>query len=267
MQEVLERVVAELVLGPELDLADPAAVADFLGRCGAEGPDAEALLDGGLRRLSVYRALVRDNLKGAVRMAIPCVMARLGAVFDEYFDRFLAERAPRTHYLRDVTVELLDYSEPAWRRDPRVPAYVLDLARHESVQIEIGAMPVEPVVVREAALDPERGVTFIAASRLQHYDFAVHKLSDDEEDRRLPAQRPTALFVYRNPEHEVRYLELTPLASAILERLHGRKQALGAAIRDACAESGDPVDAAVLEGTARLLADLADRGALLGSAV
>ncbi len=266
MQEALERVIAELVLGPELDTADPAAVADFLCRCGAAGDDAEALADGGLARLLVYRTLVRDTLRDAVRMAIPRVMARLGGVFDETFDRFLAERAPRTHYLRDVTVELLDWCTPLWREDQRVPAYIVDLARHESVQIEIGAMPEEPVALGDAALDADRPVAFIAASRLARYDFAVHELPDDEADRTPPALRPTALFVYRNPEHEVRYLELTPLAAAILERLHGRKWPLSAAIRDACVATGQPLDAGVLEGTARILADLAERGALLGSA-
>lgn len=266
MQEALERVIAELVLGPELDTADPAAVSDFLCRCGAAGDDAAALADGGLARLGVYRKLVRHTLRDAVWMAIPRVMARLGVVFDETFDRFLAERAPRTRYLRDVTVELLEWSIPQWRRDERVPAYIVDLARHESVQIEIGAMPAERVEVRDAALDPDRGVAFIAASRVLRYAFAVHELADDETDRTLPAERSTTLFVYRNPEHEVRYLELTPLAAAIIERLRGRGASLGDAIRDACTELSHPLDAAVLEGTARVLADLAERGALLGSA-
>ena len=39
-----------------------------------------------------------------------------------------------------------------------------------------------------------------------------------EDARDEPPHEPTALFVYRDAEHEARYLELSPLAAAILER-------------------------------------------------
>ncbi|MEB2313132.1 MAG: putative DNA-binding domain-containing protein [Sorangiineae bacterium] len=265
MQAALERVLAELTLGPELELGDPKAVADFLGRCGAAGVDAEALTDGGLARLMIYRRLVRANLWSALEQAIPRTMARLGPVFEEYFARFLAERAPRTRYLRDVTRELLEWCAPAWREDARVPAWALDLARHESVQIEIGAMPAAPPAPAREELALERRAVFIEASRVVRYDHAVHELLDDDEDRTVPARRPTALFVYRSAAHEVRYLELTPLAAELLERLRERRLPLGEALGEACQAAGHPLDDAVLEGTARVLADLAERGALRGS--
>ena len=62
-------------------------------------------------------------------------------LFEEYFDRFLIERAPRTHYLRDLTPELIEWSLPHWSADARVPEYIQDLLRHEALQIEIGAKP------------------------------------------------------------------------------------------------------------------------------
>jgi hypothetical protein len=193
------------------------------------------------------------------------VVARLGDVFDEYFDRFLAERGPRTHYLRDVTRELLDFCEPLWTDDARVPAYMMDLARHENVQIEVGAMQTRPQGTEPGELDLERPVRFVEATRLMRYGFAVHRLTESLDDRSGPAEEPTALLVYRNPEHEVRYLELTPLAAAILTRLL-RGEPLGGAVTGACRDGGATLDASVLEGTARLLADLGERGALLGAA-
>jgi hypothetical protein len=73
-----------------------------------------------------------------------------------------------------------------------------------------------------------------------------------------------ALFVYRSPKNEVRYLELTALAARILEALLA-----GETLRDSLARAGReldvPLDEAVLEGTARLLSDLAERGAVLGA--
>jgi hypothetical protein len=69
--------------------------------------------------------------------------------------------------------------------------------------------------------------------------------------------------VYRSPEHDVRYLELSPLAHDILRRLLG-SDALGVAVRDAAASAGSALTEAVVAGAARLLADLADRGVIRG---
>jgi hypothetical protein len=113
-------------------------------------------------------------------------------------------------------------------------------------------------------LDLERGVGFIEAVRLARYDHAVHLLSEDPDDRTLPREEPTQIFIYRSPEHEVRYLELTPLAAEILTRLIAGLP-LGASVRDASAAVGAELSQSVLEGTARLLFDLAERGALTGA--
>jgi hypothetical protein len=246
-----------VAFGPELD--EGGAWLDEL-----ELPPGErAALAQQLVQLGVYRKLVRGTLREAIELAIPRTIARLGSLFDEYFERFLAARGPRSHYLRDVTTELLAFCAPLWLEDTRVPRWAHDLSRHEALRIEIGAMPVGAAEqLGELSLD--RALRFSEASRVVRYAFAVHRLSEDERDRREPEQAATALFVYRSPEHEVRYLELSAAAAAILERLHGG-QTLGLALREAAAALGVPLDDALLEGTARVLADLAERGALLGA--
>ena len=265
MQAALERAIHDLAFGPEVDADDADAVRAWLERNHVAAADADAIVGAGLERLLVYRRLLRANLYEAIEIAIPRVVARLGEVFDEYFDRFLAERGPRTHYLRDVTTELLDFCAAAWAADTRVPPYMMDLARHENVQIEIGAMQSRPVGEEPGELELEKPLRFIEAARVMRYGFAVHRLSEDSADRTEPEARTTALLVYRSPEHEVRYLELTPLAAAILERLLGGAP-LGPGIQAACAAEGAAIGPDVLDGAARLLADLAERGALLGAA-
>jgi hypothetical protein len=263
MQEALESALGELVFGAPIDLSDAVAVEAWLVRHRIPDEHARALRDGGVQRLAVYRRLVRGTLRDAIETAIPRSMARLGALFDEYFDRFLAERAPATHYLRDVTTEFLKFCETPWKSDDRVPAYIYDLARHEALHIEIAAMPPRPAPALGAALDLEAGLEFSEASRLMGYAYAVHRSSDRLDDRSEPEAIPTWLFVYRSPEHDVHYLELTPLAAAILERLLGGAS-LKAALIEAAATAGVELDESVLSGTAQLLSDLSERGALIG---
>lgn len=260
MQAGLESALAELVLGPPIEPQDLGAL---LSRHALE-PEERAALEAAPERFLVYRKLVRNTLRNAVALAIPRTMARLGPLFDETFERFLAERGPRTHYLRDVTTELLDFAAPIWEADARVPAWAHDLARHEALEIVVASLG-EAVVPRElGALDAERPLAFIEAARVVRYAFAVHRLPANEDDRSAPVREPTALFAYRDAEHDVRYLELTPLAADFVERLLAG-ESMKAALLGACAGSGTEPGAA-LPGTAALLSDLTARGALLGQA-
>ena len=265
VQDALERALADLTLGSEL-VADDALVAGaWFARHGISKEDTEYLRRGGLSRLLIYRRLVRANLRLAIESNLPRAMARLGNVFDEYLDRFLAERGPRTHYLRDVTHEFLAFAAPLWASDPRVPSYVSELAHHEAVQLEIAAMHALPKDHAPAELALDARVDFIAACRIVFYSHAVHELSDDGGERTPPRAEATHLFVYRSPDHEVRFLKLTPMAAAILLRLLELEESLGEAVLNACRQHGVAVDECLLSGTARLLADLAERGALAGS--
>lgn len=259
MQPALENVFAELVLGP------PPTQSSLSELCQKHqlGADDSTALSESFARLCVYRELVRGNLREALELAMPRSVARLGPLFDEYFDRFLLERGPRTHYLRDVAPELLTFCRPLWASDARVPPYLYELAVHESLHIEVSALPSLPRGHVPAALSLELGVELSPALRLVRYGHAVHELPADEASREAPRARAVSLLVYRSPEHDVRYLELTPLARGIVERLlsgHG----LGAAVQAAAAEAESALTEAVLAGAAKLLADLAERGVVRG---
>lgn len=264
MPLALESFVAELCLASDLD--DDDALRAALERHGVDRADQTYLLAAARSRLFVYRDLVRGTLWEAMQATIPRTVSRLGEVFEDYFGKFLAERGPRTHYLRDAPRELLEFCAPLWSADPRVPPYAMDLARHEYVQIEVGSERARSAHAEPQPLELDAAVQFIEAVRLMRYDHAVHRLSVSPEDRGVPEASPTSILVYRSPAHEVRYLELTPLAAAILERLLRPNASLRSAILHACEALGQPLAPSVLDGTARLLADLAERGAVLGRA-
>lgn len=264
MQEALESALFELVLGPLFDPDDPASTQAFFARHGVSPADADALRAGGFKRLLVYRELVRGTLRDALELSIPRSIARLGPSFERYFERFVGERGARSHYLRDVTSEFLNFCRELWAGDAEVPPYVWDLARHEALHIEIAGAAREPSRRTAPSLDLDARLHFISAARLLRYEFAVHRLPESLDDRSVPERRRTDLFVYRSPEHDVRYLELTPLAAAMLEPLLAG-ETLRSAVLGAAALHGATVDAPLLESTARLLANLAERGALLGA--
>lgn len=220
--------------------------------------DRAALLAVGPKRAFLYRALVKKSLRSAIEVEIPRTAARLGARFDAEVDAFLAEEMTRSHYLRDVAFELVAWASPRWSKDATLPAFLGDLARHELSAFEVAGAE---AAIEEAdpELDLERPVVLHPSARVGRYGFPVHRLADADATLE-PA--PATLLVYRDAEHDVRYLDLSPLAGAIVDRLLAREP-LGAAIARACGELGVGFPA---DDAARFFADLAERGVLLGAA-
>ncbi|MDX2052340.1 MAG: hypothetical protein SFV15_08125 [Polyangiaceae bacterium] len=265
MQEARETLFEHVVFSREFDATDPDAVAAALAKLDLAEAEREELRQQ-MPKIAVYRRLIHATLRDAMELGMPRLVARLGRLFDEYFERFLSEQAPATHYLRDVTPEFLAFVAPLWPVDARIPAWAHDLGRHESLRIEVAAAVNTPIPEVPEGLELERGVRFTEACRLVRYEYAVHQLSADIEDRSEPKAARTHLLVYRSPEHDVRYLELSPVAAEILGGLLQKRLTLGQALTEAYSAHGIALSESELQGVARLLADLAARGALLGPA-
>ena len=77
---------------------------------------------------------------------------------------------------------------------------------------------------------------------------------------------PVALCLYRDPTtHDVETLELTPVAAAILAGIEQDHASLTDVVRNASGQANVEVDVAFVEALSALLADLVERGVLLGS--
>lgn len=217
-------------------------------------------------RQGAYRRLVRNTLDAVIADFLPRSAARLGKRFDQEVALFYAQRGPRTHYLRDVPVELVAHLQLRWATDPKIPAYLHDLARHELLGFQVAAARTDRPreALGDLALDKiavlDQGVA------VARYTYAVHKLPFDLEDRSFPEKRATTILAYRDSQHDPRYLDLSPSAAAIVEGLLAGKT-LELSLREAAQESDVPFDDAFLVGSAELLADLGDRGVILGAPV
>jgi hypothetical protein len=240
----------------------------FLEARGVPADDVAAILEAP-PRMGVYRTLVRSGLLSVVSSLMPRTRARMNAVCDARFDvdfaRFLHERAPQTHYLRDVPSEFFAWVKPQWDGDASVRSYLVDLAAHELTCFELASVeaPLEAAPVTE--VDLARPAVLSARMKLVRYRWAVHELPDGSDSAIAladPEPRDVALVGYRDAEHAVHWLELTPLAAGIVDRL-AAGDPIGVAVERTCEEQGAAAD---LKEVARLLADLGARGILLGGA-
>jgi hypothetical protein len=265
----LQAMMAKACFAKDADVAFNGDLAGFLASYAIPAEDAEALL-ASPRRLGLYRRLVRHNVTGVVHTMLEQTHARLEARVPGELDRsiaeFLDEVGPRTPHLRDVPAEFLAFAEPRWRdrmASVGLPGWIIDYAELELADFTVGVAPRPLPPPPLADVTADRPLVFAEPRRLIHLAWAVHLLPRDDVFAE-PEERPVTILVYRDREHASRFLELTPLAAAILERLFAG-DALGSAIVNACQAKAHPVDDAVLAGAARLLADLGDRGVLLGA--
>jgi hypothetical protein len=286
--EALEHAIADACLAARAGDDIATDLAGFLARRGVAPADIEAIL-AAPRRLAVYRSLVRNGLSSVVLDMLPRTRTRLNAAtgapagggtpggtpnqvrvapnlvrvgrFDADLAAFVEERGPGTHYVRDFPFEFVAWAAPRWREDGSVPPYIPDLASYELAHFEVASAPPARAsgALAEVALD--RPVVFHESTRLARYAFAVHDLPEDGLE--APAARVVRLLAYRDAEHHVRWLELTPLAAALLERLLAG-DTLGAAVERACGDAVVP-PSSLRDEVARLLADLGSRSVLLGA--
>jgi hypothetical protein len=263
----LERAIADVCLRPDASGA--------LGR-GAEG--LRALLEShGVAeddvaaslalpaRLAVYRSLVRNGLSAVVARMLPRTRARLNAActgrFDADFALFVDDVGPRTHYLRDVPAELLAWAAPRWRADPGVPEYMADLAAFELAAFAVSAADDAPPDAGADDVAIDRVLVMHPSARRLHFAWAVHELDERTDARDVPGARAVDLLAYRDPAHAVRWLELSPVAAAIVDHVMAG-ETLETAVAAAHAEQRAAFDPAHV---ARLLADLAERGIVVGA--
>jgi uncharacterized protein len=257
--------IADACLGLQSDESFSSDLGAYLARHGLDADDIAAIV-AAPRRLGIYRRLVRNNLVDVTHKMLPRTRARVNAfaagAFDASFDAFLASVGPRTHYLRDVPHEFFAWVAPHWRARTDVPAYALDLACHELTEFAISAVPNSrsPVELIEVALD--RSLVFLEATRIVHYDYAVHELPAAEDDFTQPAARATFLLVYRDAEHAIRSLEMTPFAATLTSSLLAGAP-LEAAVAHACSARNATRSDTLLRDVARLLENFGERGVLL----
>lgn len=238
----------------------------FLRAHGVADDDVAAMTKTGPARFMVYRQLIHNRMRNTVREFIERTSARLGGPrLRREFTEFMHERAAKSHYLRDVPAEFVEWAAPRWAADADTPDYLTDLARHELLEYDVRNDPQGADEPTGEPLALDRPLRFDSAARLMSYAHAVHTLSYDIDDREVPEARATRLLVYRDSEHKVRYLELTEFAAAALKTLMLEGQPVAAGLQAACAELGVELDDERLASAATLLADLAERGVMLGA--
>lgn len=228
-----------------------------------EAPAARLSQLGDARVFRVYREAVRNRLKKELEVAFERTFAKAGsALVERAFERFLAERPPRTRFFHQIPASFAESALPLFRAEQAAAPELADLCAYEAALWAVADLP-DRAELALAEFAFEKKVVFSPALRLLELRYPVHL-----EPRALAAAAPGPHYVcvHRPPEAKRgQPWSLNASSFALMQRLLGSEQSVAEAVRAVAAERGLALDQAFVDGLCGVLADFLERGVILGS--
>lgn len=229
-------------------------------------PEHEAPpVDMNAARVNVYRDLVFNNVSQLLGSTFPVLIRIIGQERWRILIRgFLRDYRAQTPKFGEIAEEFVGYlaSEPAVLSQGDWPAFLVELAHYEWVEMVLQQSDAEPLPASDPAQLLERPLQVSALAWPLAYTWPVQILSPDHQPSTPPAQ-PTLLLVRRAVDFSVKFSELSPLAWRLLQRieefplLSGREQLQGLAL-----EAGLPETVSFMDSGLALLQQLYEDGVI-----
>ncbi|MBW3549781.1 MAG: putative DNA-binding domain-containing protein [Proteobacteria bacterium] len=171
------------------------------------------------RRLSVYRELLFNNIESLLAGNFPVIRRLLGDARWRILVRdFYRDHRCQTPLFPEIARELLRYLET--RMDATDPPFLYELAHYEWVELALQISEASAAdTVHDPAGDLLEGAPVLSPLAWPlAYHWPVHRLGPDHQPA-TPPDTPTLLLLRREPDGNVRFSELSPLAFRLLQRL------------------------------------------------
>ena len=216
-------------------------------------------------RVNVYRDLVFNNVSQLLGSTFPVLIRIIGQERWRTLIRgFLRDYRAQTPKFGEIAEEFVGYlaSEPAVLSEGDWPAFLVELAHYEWVEMVLQQSDAEPLSASDPAQLLEWPLQVSALAWPLAYTWPVQMLGPDHQPATPPAQ-PTLLLVRRTTDWNVKFSELSPLAWRLLQRieefplLNGREQLQGLAL-----EAGLPETVSFMDSGLALLQQLHEDGVI-----
>ncbi|KHA70022.1 hypothetical protein NZ35_27955 [Pseudomonas chlororaphis] len=188
-------------------------------------------------RVNVYRDLVFNNVSQLLSGTFPVLIRIIGEQRWGLLVRgFLRDWRAQTPKFGEIAETFLDFlaTQPQVMREGEWPAFLLELAHYEWVEMVLQQSDAQALPATDPALLLERPLQISALAWPLAYAWPVHELDPNNQPVTPPAQ-PTLLLVRRAADWSVKFSGLSPLAWRLLQRitefasLTGREQLKGLA--------------------------------------
>ena len=215
------------------------------------------------RRMQVYSGLVYNNVESFLLTCFPVLRKVLGIRrWTRLVRAFLATHRSHSPFFRQIPDEFIRFLQTEWTASAHYPAYVLELAHYEWIELVLSISTRKPDWNRidlEGDLLEQRPILNPVLASL-HYHWPVQRISP--RARIAPAE--TYLLVFRDADDQVQFMEINAFTARLLNLLETAELTGRGALETVATESRHPVPEAVIQGGLAVMRDLRARGALLG---
>ncbi len=222
------------------------------------------------RRLKIYRELFYNNIEGFVSGAFP-VLRKITAddAWHAMIRDFMVHHQCHTPYFMEISQEFLLYLQNQREPQPNDPAFMLELAHYEWVEL---GLDIAEQDLTELHVDPEGDllqqlpvVSPLAWSLV--YQYPVHKIGPSFQPEQ-PGEQPTYLVVYRNRTDHVGFMEANAVTARLLELLQGAAAQSGEQVLLQIAEEMQhPNPQQIIEAGLEIMNQLCGLDIILGTAI
>ncbi|MGD9265534.1 MAG: putative DNA-binding domain-containing protein [Lysobacterales bacterium] len=220
------------------------------------------------RRMAVYRELFFNNLRSFLETNFPVLRSLYDdAAWDELCRDFFRDFRAQTPLFPEIPREFLRYLQDHRQDHESDPAFMLELAHYEWVELALALDEADPDnIAADAEGDLLAGVPVLSPLAWPlSYTWPVHRICADYQPREAPAEA-THLLVYRQRDHKVRFMQLNPVSALLLHRLQAQEGHTGLELLNAIAgEIKHANTDVVIEAGKALMNELRDKEIILGT--
>ncbi len=221
-------------------------------------PDqSEKPTDIGQERLDVYRELLFNNVSGFVSSAFPVLKSLYSEqAWQQRLQLFFSAYRCENPFFLSIAQSFLDFLQQQYQQQGDDPAFMLELAHYEWLELELATRKAEPEV---AVTDlRQQALQLSELASVQAYQYPVHKICREFQPEEAEA---SFLLIHRNADDEVKFIALNQLTTLLLQIL---TQHPGLTLVELVTELVPFVpqleESQLLSGAEQILANFAEKG-------
>lgn len=212
------------------------------------------------QRMAIYRELFFNNIDSFLSANFPVLRTILNdRQWFELGQDFFAKHANQSPHFSKIPEEFLDYLQS--ERDSSGDfSFMLELAHYEWVEMALSiAKETVPVNHQNRNDLQNQHIRLSPLAWPLAYQYPVQKISPDFLPE-TPPEQATFLIVYRDPDDEVNFIEITPITYRLLEIIQENEQVLVAeCLKQVAEESKHPNPEMIIAGGLQILKELAEK--------
>jgi hypothetical protein len=217
------------------------------------------------RRMKIYVDLFYNNIEGFLASGFPVSKQVLGeSSWHKLVREFVHRHGSESPYFLEISQEFLTFLADR-NPDTDLPAFLLELAHYEWVELALGVSELEvPDSGYDAGADLRAGPLVISPLIwCLAYQWPVHEIGPGHTPDEMP-ELPTHLIVFRRRNDQVSFMEVSAATLQLVERLQ-RGETVDEAL-DGIAQALPEIDSKVVyEQGLATLNRLRDAEIVLGS--